>query len=136
MLYRIQTLYLLISFFIYSISLNLLINQNNIKYYIIFKNISTIFIIICTILSIVSIFLFKYRKIQIIINKLNIILNIINFFLFLLFLDNISYNNFFFSAKMEFFFMLLSLSCNILLYIANIAITRDIEIVDSINRIR
>ncbi|WP_185872319.1 DUF4293 family protein [Blattabacterium cuenoti] len=128
MLYRIQTLYLIISIFIYSIYLYYYYNYN-INTFNTFNFISkTIFIFLCLILSILNILFFKKKKLQIFMNKINILLNSIN--LILLFNQKI------FLKKNIYLFFILCI-CNILvLYICNKKIKKDIELIDSMNRIR
>ncbi|WP_394798440.1 DUF4293 family protein [Blattabacterium cuenoti] len=89
----------------------------------------------CLILSILSVFLFKKRKTQIVLNDINIFLNIVNYFTMLFFLDFQSYNEYYLELRVL-FFLLLSFFCNILLYMANHAIKKDMNIIDSVNRIR
>ncbi|WP_081683497.1 DUF4293 family protein [Blattabacterium sp. (Nauphoeta cinerea)] len=129
MLYRIQTLYLLISIFIYSILI----------YFFKFKNITDfsnfylnkiilIFLIICLFLSILSLFFFKKQKLQIFFNKINILANTIYVFIF--------FFSYFQLNKYTFIVFLFFILCIYILYLTNRAIKKDIELIDSINRIR
>ncbi|WP_185871746.1 DUF4293 family protein [Blattabacterium cuenoti] len=123
MLYRIQTLYLLISIFIYSVLIyffNFYLKKTNLICLI------TI-VCICLFLSILSFFLFKKRKFQIFINKINILSNII--YILILFYTQLNK----YLLIIFFFFILL---CIYILYLTNKAIKGDIELIDSINRIR
>ncbi|AFJ90571.1 DUF4293 family protein [Blattabacterium sp. (Blaberus giganteus)] len=136
MLYRIQTLYLFISIFIYSVFIYFLysfnINKKNLAYFFYlnsyFKNIIIIFIIICLFLSILSFLFFKKKKLQIYLNKINILVNILVLILFF----SYSYYHTLYSIIILFPMIL----CIYILWISNIAIKKDIELIDSINRIR
>ncbi|WP_185858624.1 DUF4293 family protein [Blattabacterium cuenoti] len=124
MLYRKQTLYSLISIFIYSFSLyfypHIFIHSKKI-----------VFIILCLILSFLSFFSFKNRKYQILMNKINIFLNSTHFILIIFF----SYKQFI--KEFLFLFIVLSCFCNTwILFLANKAIKKDLEFIQSINRIR
>ncbi len=136
MLYRIQTLYLLLSILFYSTSLySLYLVNNKIPVFFISIEIIKNFIITCIILSIISIVLFKKRKIQIIINDINIFFNTINFIIILFFLESNAYNVFFFNKK-NIIFIFSLFFCDFILYLSNQYIKKDIKIIDSINRIR
>ncbi|WP_185873396.1 DUF4293 family protein [Blattabacterium cuenoti] len=132
---RIQSLYLSISILFYSLSVSFLFNDRVIRYNRL-QNLSMLLTILCIILSLSSIFLFKKKKIQLILNNLNIILNTISFLIILFFLDSEYYSSFFYAKKINFSLIIFLFSCNILLYITNRAIIKDIKIIDSINRIR
>nr|WP_185867248.1 DUF4293 family protein [Blattabacterium cuenoti] len=126
MLYRIQTLYLLISIFIYSVFIYFLSDFLYFNLYL--KKIVFIFMIPCLFLSILSFSLFKKKKIQIFLNKINILANTIHV-LFLIFSC--------FQLKLISTIMFILLFFSIyFLYMANKAIRKDIELIDSINRIR
>ncbi|WP_185849331.1 DUF4293 family protein [Blattabacterium cuenoti] len=138
MLYRIQTLYLFISIFIYFVfiyflyPLNINFNQNLIDFfylYLCLKKIIRMILIICLSLSIFSFFLFKKKKLQIFINKINILFNTIH--VLILFFSDYQLNKYEFSSIIT----LLSL-CICVLCMSNIAIKKDIKLIDSINRIR
>jgi|GEM_PF-6743962 hypothetical protein len=131
MLYRIQTLYLLISIFIYSIiiyfSFNLIIDF----FYFNLKKTIQLFIITCLFLSTLSFFLFKKKKLQIFLNKINILVNIIHGLKLTLFFSCGQLN------QTTLILLLITFCTCILLCIsANIAIKKDIELISSINRIR
>ncbi|WP_238784204.1 DUF4293 family protein [Blattabacterium cuenoti] len=82
----------------------------------------------CLFLSILSFSLFKKKKIQIFLNKINILANTIHV-LFLIFSC--------FQLKLISTIMFILLFFSIyFLYMANKAIRKDIELIDSINRIR
>ncbi len=132
MLYRIQTLYLSVSILFYFICS--LLSGDKKSHYIL-QNMSICVTVSCLILSILSVFLFKKRKTQIVLNDINIFLNIVNYFTMLFFLDFQSYNEYYLELRVL-FFLLLSFFCNILLYMANHAIKKDMNIIDSVNRIR
>ncbi|WP_185852249.1 DUF4293 family protein [Blattabacterium cuenoti] len=136
MLYRIQTLYLLISIFIYSFFIYFLcfLNKKIISFFyfhLYLKKTILIFIIICLFLSILSFFLFKKKKLQIFFNEINILTNIIH--VIILFFSCYQLNMNIYILIMFIFFILL---CICILYITNKAIKKDIELIDSINRIR
>ncbi|WP_341652756.1 DUF4293 family protein [Blattabacterium cuenoti] len=133
MLYRIQTLYLLISIFIYSILIYFLCSLNkNLMNFIecnfYFKKTILIFLIICLFLSILSFFFFHQKKLQIFFNKINILTNTIHEGI--LFFSCFKWNKY--TLIMFLFFTL----CISLLYLTNRAIKKDIELINSINRIR
>ncbi|WP_185869714.1 DUF4293 family protein [Blattabacterium cuenoti] len=131
MIYRIQTLYLLLSVFIYSIIIYFYLypvySIKEIKKYFFLEK---IILILCIVLCFFSFILFKKRKWQIYINKIHIILCNTNFIL----------NIFIFYHIIEYKFIILLCSCNIIityfLYISNKAIKKDIELINSIYRIR
>ncbi|WP_185861372.1 DUF4293 family protein [Blattabacterium cuenoti] len=118
MLYRIQSLYLLISIFIYSFSI-----------YFFYKKQIIIFTIICLLLSILSFLFFNKKKLQIYLNKINILSNIIH--VIIIFFSYSYYDKY--TLCLILFFLLL---CIYILFMANRAIKKDIELIDSINRIR
>ncbi|WP_341658588.1 DUF4293 family protein [Blattabacterium cuenoti] len=133
MLYRIQTLYLLISIFIYSIFICFLcsLNKNIMDFFechFFFKKTILIFLIICLFLSILSFFFFHQKKLQIFFNKMNILTNTIHEGF--LFFSCSKWNKY--TLIMFLFFIL----CICLLYLTNRAIKKDIELINSINRIR
>ncbi|WP_185857423.1 DUF4293 family protein [Blattabacterium cuenoti] len=135
MLYRIQTLYLLISIFIYSFLIYFLCSLNKkitdfFDFHLYLKETILIFIIICLFLSILSFFLFKEKKLQIFFNKINILANTIH--VIILFFSCYQLNVNIYIFIMFIFFIL----CIYILYITNRAIKKDIELIDSINRIR
>ncbi|WP_185869145.1 DUF4293 family protein [Blattabacterium cuenoti] len=123
MLYRIQTLYLFISIFIYSVYLYYFLIIFTYNFFFLRK----IFVLICLILSILSILSFKRKKLQIFMNKTNILVT------------GISLITFFYPSckiKISVFFVFLCL-CNIFfLWMANKGIKKDIKLIDSMNRIR
>lgn len=134
MLYRIQSLYIIFTIFLYSISIYLNVDgkMKITKSFFLKENISSIFIFICLLFSFISFFLFKNRKIQIKINNINIIIDIINFFI-----------KIYFSLKMEeeikkktIILLIILLVCLFFLYKINKFIREDIKIIDSMNRIR
>ncbi len=125
MLYRIQTLYLFISILIYSVFL----------YYfcsIFFKEKKMIFVflIICFILSVSSLLFFKKKKLQIFMNKINMLANSVYLILFFY------QSNILLKREMSLFFVLLCFCSIWILYMANKAIKKDIELIDSMSRIR
>ncbi|WP_341665760.1 DUF4293 family protein [Blattabacterium cuenoti] len=133
MLYRIQTLYLLISIFIYSLLIYFLcfLNKNLMDFLecnFFFKKYFLIFLIICLFLSILSFLFFHQKKIQIFLNKINILTHTIHEGF--LFFSCSKWNTYTFI--MFIFFIL----CICLLYLTNRAIKKDIELINSINRIR
>ncbi|BBA17057.1 DUF4293 family protein [Blattabacterium cuenoti] len=136
MLYRIQTLYLLISIFIYSIFIYFLcfLNNKNIniidfsKWIFPLKKTILIFLIICLFLSVLSFSLFHKKRLQIIFNKINIFINAIH--KIILFFSYSQWNKY---ILIMFLFFVLSIT---ILYLTNKTIKKDIELIDSINRIR
>ncbi|WP_185855603.1 DUF4293 family protein [Blattabacterium cuenoti] len=139
MLYRIQTLYLFISTFIHFISISIFYNIDIVdigivkKEFILEKSI-IILLFTCVVITILSICLFRKKKWQIIINKINIFINIViiftNIFIYLYLINS-------FSSEIKIIFFLLLCFLNVILYItANKYIVKDIKIIDSINRIR
>lgn len=134
MLYRIQTLYLLISIFIYSVFICFLYSLKkknitdffNFNFYL--KKTILIFLIICLFLSILSFFLFKKKKLQIFFNKINILVNTIHLLIFFFSYSQLN--------KYTLIMFLLFILCICILYLTNRAIKKDIELIDSINRIR
>ncbi|WP_185877979.1 DUF4293 family protein [Blattabacterium cuenoti] len=135
MLYRIQSLYLSISILFYSFSISFLLNNRIIRYNRL-QALSMSLTILCIILSLSSIILFKKRKIQLILNNINIILNTVSFLIILFFLDSEFYSYFFDAKKINFSLILFLFSSNILLYITNRTLKKEMKIIDSINRIR
>ncbi len=139
MLQRIQTLYLFFAgiislltayFFYYSQReiITLLDNANEIFYLFLIK------ILVSSVLSIVSIFLFRNRTLQINLGKLNILIN------FLL-VGLLSYFLFKSSGELNFsekgVQLLISFVVTILfLFLANYAIKKDEELVKSVDRLR
>ncbi|WP_341660818.1 DUF4293 family protein [Blattabacterium cuenoti] len=133
MLYRIQTLYLLISIFIYSILIYFLcfLNKNIMDFFechFFFKKTILIFLIICLFLSILSFFFFHQKKLQIFFNKINILTNTIHEGI--LFFSCSKWNKY--TLIMFLFFIL----CICFLYLTNRAIKKDIKLINSIKRIR
>ncbi|WP_185860821.1 DUF4293 family protein [Blattabacterium cuenoti] len=133
MLYRIQTLYLLTYIFIYSVFIYFLCcfhkNITDFFYFnLYFKKIIIIFVIICLFLSILSFFIFKKKKWKIFLNKINILANAI--YSLILFFSCSKFN------KYTFIIFLFFILCICILYMTNRAIKKDIELIDSINRIR
>ncbi|WP_185863352.1 DUF4293 family protein [Blattabacterium cuenoti] len=127
MLYRIQTLYLLISIFIYSIFIYFL--KSITDFYNLYRNkMVLIFLIICLFLSILSLIFFKKQRLQIFFNKINILANTIHIFIF--------FFSYFQLNKYTFIVFLFFILCIYILYLSNRAIKKDIELIDSINRIR
>ncbi|WP_341662725.1 DUF4293 family protein [Blattabacterium cuenoti] len=134
MLYRIQTLYLLISIFIYSILIYFLcfLNKNLMDFLgcnFFFKKFFLIFLIICLFLSILSFFFFYKKKIQIFLNKVNILINTIHEGILFFSCSN-KWN------KYTFIMFLFFILCICFLYLTNRAIKKDIKLINSINRIR
>ncbi|WP_185851089.1 DUF4293 family protein [Blattabacterium cuenoti] len=133
MLYRKQSFYVLISIIISYFSLYFYpYSKKNIKN--IFDVILLLFIIICLILSITSFLLFKRKKIQLIINRLNILVHF-SLFILIVFFSYYQFNkiNFLLLRKRNLFLILLSVY---LLYLSNKRIRRDIELINSMDRIR
>ncbi|WP_341657781.1 DUF4293 family protein [Blattabacterium cuenoti] len=133
MLYRIQTLYLLLSIFIYSILIYFLCSLNKnlmdfLECHFFFKKTILIFLIICLFLSILSFFFFYQKKLQIFFNKINILTNTI--YEGILFFSCSKWNKY---TLIIFLFFIL---CIYLLYLTNKAIKKDIKLINSINRIR
>ncbi|WP_185863903.1 DUF4293 family protein [Blattabacterium cuenoti] len=133
MLYRIQTLYLLISIFIYSLLIYFLcfFNKNLMDFLecnFLKKKFFLIFLIICLFLSILSFFFFHQKKIQIFLNKINILTNTI--YEGILFFSCSKWN------KYTFIMFLFFILCICFLYLTNRAIKKDIKLINSINRIR
>ncbi|WP_185866118.1 DUF4293 family protein [Blattabacterium cuenoti] len=125
MLYRIQTLYLFISVLIYSVFLYYFF-----PFLFSFKRTIFVFLIICLIISILSLLSFKKKKFQILMNQINIIINSIHLILFFY------QSNQLLKRKMALFFVLLCFCSICILYMANKAIRKDIELIDSMSRIR
>ncbi|ACY40524.1 hypothetical protein BLBBGE_519 [Blattabacterium sp. (Blattella germanica) str. Bge] len=130
MLYRIQTLYLFISILIYSISLYyfrfIFLTSN----FFSLKKTIFIFLIIGFILSLLSLLFFKKKKLQIFMNKTNILAISTNLILFLYqFNQSIL-------KEISLFFVSLCFCSMCVLYMANKAIKKDIELIDSMSRIR
>ncbi|WP_341656481.1 DUF4293 family protein [Blattabacterium cuenoti] len=133
MLYRLQTVYLLISIFIYSILIYFLCYLNKdlmdfLECNSFFKKKFLIFLIICLFLSILSFFFFFKKKLQIFFNKINILTNTI--YEGILFFSCSKWNKY---TLIIFLFFIL---CICILYLTNRAIKKDIELINSINRIR
>ncbi|WP_185859420.1 DUF4293 family protein [Blattabacterium cuenoti] len=127
MLYRIQTLYLFISILIYSVFLYYF----RTIFFSLKKTIS-VFLIICLILSILSFLFFKKKKFQIFMNQINMLINSIHLILF--FYQSNQY--IILKREMSIFFVLLCFCSIWILYMANKAIKKDIELIDSMSRIR
>ncbi|WP_185856850.1 DUF4293 family protein [Blattabacterium cuenoti] len=133
MLYRIQTLCLLISIFIYSILIYFLcsLNKNLMDFFewnFYFKKTILIFLIICLFLSTLSFFFFHQKKLQIFFNKINILINTIH--------EGFLFFSFSQWNKYTLIMFLLFILCISLLYLTNRTIKKDIELINSINRIR
>ncbi|WP_341654704.1 DUF4293 family protein [Blattabacterium cuenoti] len=133
MLYRLQTVYLLISIFIYSILIYFLCSLNKdlmdfLECNSFFKKTILIFLIICLFLSILSFLFFSKKKLQIFFNKINILTNTI--YEGILFFSCSKWNKY---TLIIFLFFIL---CICILYLTNRAIKKDIELINSINRIR
>ena len=126
MLVRIQNLYLLILVLINS----LYMFANEFKFILFpiftaFKFINVYFVFSITLISsLVSLIIFKKRKIQLLINNINILFNL--FFLFLTIYEAYSFNSVYFVFIANLFF----------LYKANRAVKKDEELINSIDRIR
>ncbi|QIK16855.1 DUF4293 domain-containing protein [Blattabacterium sp. DPU] len=133
MLYRIQTLYSLISIFIYSVFIYFLLNHENITDFfylnLYLKKIILFIIIICLFISILSFLLFNRNKLQIFCNKINILTN--TSYVIILFFSYTQLNKY--TTLIMFLFFIL---CICILYLTNKAIKKDIKLIDSINRIR
>ncbi|AER40554.1 MAG: DUF4293 family protein [Flavobacteriales bacterium] len=127
MFYRIQTFYLFLSVLISSISLYYYPNTQIHPFFL--DKIFFTFIIICLILSILSILLFKKKSIQIFCNYLNIIINSTTF-LSIIFIS--CYQN----KLLRKTNLFLLLSMILFLSLSNKAIKKDLELIHSINRIR
>ncbi|WP_185856226.1 DUF4293 family protein [Blattabacterium cuenoti] len=137
MLYRIQTIYLVISIFISSLSFYfypVFQNKKEIKYpFFVFDKAIFIFLIVCIALSICSFLSFQKRKLQILFNCINILLNSIIFIVILFVSFYQSNKSFLFLRKMNLFLTFLSIW---IFYFSNKYIKKDIELINSINRIR
>ncbi len=135
MLYRIQTIYLLMSILISSFSLHFypsLQQKKEIQYpYSFIDKVIFIFLIVCLILSICSFLSFKMRKLQIVLNSINIVFNSATFILILFF--SFYHKSFLVFRKTNLFLILFSVC---IFYFSNRSIKKDIKLINSINRIR
>ncbi|WP_238783963.1 DUF4293 family protein [Blattabacterium cuenoti] len=89
-----------------------------------------VFLIICFILSVSSLLFFKKKKLQIFMNKINMLANSVYLILFFY------QSNILLKREMSLFFVLLCFCSIWILYMANKAIKKDIELIDSMSRIR
>ncbi|WP_238784284.1 DUF4293 family protein [Blattabacterium cuenoti] len=90
-----------------------------------------IFLIVCLILSICSFLSFKMRKLQIVLNSINIVFNSATFILILFF--SFYHKSFLVFRKTNLFLILFSVC---IFYFSNRSIKKDIKLINSINRIR
>ncbi|WP_185883023.1 DUF4293 family protein [Blattabacterium cuenoti] len=132
---KIQTLYLIISIIIDIVSLYILYPVEKKYFFSLQSNI--FFISLCLLLSISYFFFFHKKKIQILLNKINILVNIsisiIKVFYF--FYDDKYFHNILIKKKWI-FLLILFIFNSIVLNIANKSIKTDLKIIDSMNRIR
>ncbi len=128
MLYRIQTLYSLISIFIYSIALYYYAKIER-KYSILLNKTVLYIFIICLVLSVISLLFFKNRQVQLLLNKINIAINAINFIMIIFF-------SFLHYYKLNRYILFIIFSSIYILKKTNKSIKKDIELIDSVNRIR
>ena len=131
MIQRIQTVFLIINFFFLSILYFFLpldffdVNIFNFKTLIEVK----FYIILCGLLTFLSVLLFKKRTKQLLINKVQIFLHII--YSLIIVIDFIIYK----SAN-SFINILIPTFCLIFIFLANKFIKRDEDLIKSIDRIR
>ena len=131
MIQRIQTVFLIINFFFLGILYFFLpldffdVNIFNFKTLIEVK----FYIILCGLLSFLSVLLFKKRTKQLLINKVQIFLHII--YSLIIVIDFIIYK-----SSNSFINILIPTFCLIFIFLANKFIKRDEDLIKSIDRIR
>ena len=135
MIQRIQTLYLIVAAIVTGVLPFLvpLRTDNNVAYYFTSEWSYMILFELSTVLSIVSIFLYKTRQHQFVLGRLNIILNLI--LLGLLIFNSITLSGDVALSKKGIGLMLPFVSI-VLLVLANKAIQKDEKLVKSSNRLR
>lgn len=137
MIQRIQTLYLFmvtliagtgvyLSFVQYTNAFNIEAKHNTYTYSL------SIFLAICLI-SFLSIFLYKKRKVQFVLGRINIVLNFFMLGVFIYYSLTFSGEIIFSKKEIETIFPFISI---FLLVMANKAIKKDEELVKSVNRLR
>ena len=131
MIQRIQTVFLIINFFFLSILYFFLpldffdVNIFNFKTLIEVK----FYIILCGLLTFLSVLLFKKRTKQLLINKVQIFLHIV--YSLIIVIDFIIYK-----SSNSFINILIPTFCLIFIFLANKFIKRDEDLIKSIDRIR
>ena len=131
MIQRIQTVFLIINFFFLSILYFFLpldffeVNIFNFKTLIEVK----FYIILCGLLTFLSVLLFKKRTKQLLINKVQIFLHIV--YSLIIIIDFIIYK-----SSNSFINILIPTFCLIFIFLANKFIKRDEDLIKSIDRIR
>lgn len=135
MIQRIQSIYLILIVFIniiYMVSVNNFQNISFPKISVEFTQIFSfcLYIVISILLPLTSLFLYKYRNRQLVINKINILIQLI-------FLLNVLHNTFKDRTIISFDFFYFVVSFNIIFIIlANYGIMKDENLIKSLNRFR
>jgi hypothetical protein len=143
MIQRIQTLYLFLAALASGALINVvyLWNENDAKIYIfdllesislVLKSIPILFVV-STVLSLIAIFLFKNRKLQFVINRLNILTNLILLGVLLYYLLSLPGETVISEKGIGIFIPVVVV---LLLVLANKAIHKDENLVKSVDRLR
>ncbi|MGB5821130.1 MAG: DUF4293 domain-containing protein [Saonia sp.] len=136
MIQRIQTLYLLVVAFLGGVLpflLNLWSDTNGAKVFAASEMIVSIVYYVSVVLAIVTIFLFKNRKNQFVMNRLNMILNLFLLGFFVYRSLNLSGEN---TISEKGIGMLIPVFSIVFLVLANRAIKKDEDLVKSVDRLR
>ena len=136
MIQRIQTIYLLIVLILASVGVYLHFDEFN--DFIVSKNFDNIYILSLfasvVVVSIWTIFMYSNRKLQFVLDRLNILINLILLGIFGYYAQTLSGETIIVSEKeIELIIPLVSI---VFLYLANKAIQKDEELVKSVDRLR
>ena len=141
MLQRIQTVYLFIVVLVTAALpfwLHLWIVNNGEKFYVKEDILFSICFFSSAALAFITIFLFKNRKLQFVLNRLNILLNLVllGIFVYILIKDMNTVSGKFVTIFEKGFGMLLPILAIIFLVLANKAIKKDENLIKSVDRLR